>query len=367
MATTPNAYESALIGGQWAAPQNLGQAWWNQGKGQSEWTDMPPSSWGTGGAGTGPSGIWQEADPDGIWQEADPEWQRRASQEGSRTPADTPAQGGAPATTNAGANPNPNKYEQGRTYVQMPGWETNKLNDLGHQTTKYDFARAVQTLGIPASQMRGNLQQIADWMKIRGYPNAKVVGDDKVDFGDGFGPVDVITSGGEWWWGSEGGGAGAGGAGGTGSGIGGGGGMGGAADTLFDLLMKRAGQSLELNPNDPIIKGQVDAYNASQQRASRDFMAQQAEKYGANANLTAEARAQAEGVGQKTGAYQATLLGSELAARRAEIENALSGAVGLLTAEQQMALTEELTKIQLAQRAYEFDAELARKIAMGEE
>ena len=92
------------------------------------------------------------------------------------------------------------RYDPGRVYTTMPGWDTGKLNTLTKQTAKYDFARAVQTLGGSAASYRGNLDKIAQFLKTRGYPTARAMGDDKIDFGDGAGPIDVITSGGSWWW-----------------------------------------------------------------------------------------------------------------------------------------------------------------------
>ncbi len=111
----------------------------------------------------------------------------------SPSPSPAPLQTQAPAGASPGTDPN--KYEAGRVYNPMPGFDTTKLNDLTHQSVKYDFARAVQTLGIPSGRLRGNLAPVISWMQARGYPNAKAVGDDKIDFGDGFGPIDVLQGG----------------------------------------------------------------------------------------------------------------------------------------------------------------------------
>jgi hypothetical protein len=137
------------------------------------------------------------------------------------------------------------------------------------------------------------------------------------------------------------------------------------AMALFNTLMERAKQSEVINPNDPIIKAQVDAYNAQGQRAGQNYLAQLAEKQGANANIGAETRASAETVGQQTGSYQATLMQQELTARRQEIEQALSGASGLLTAEQQMSLQKELQQISLAEQEWEFGQTNDRLWAFG--
>lgn len=90
----------------------------------------------------------------------------------------------------------------GRTsYDPIPGFDLGKLNDPSHVTTKYAFGRAVQDLGLaPAS---GNLQAIVDQFNAKGG-SAKVTGDDTIDFGDGYGSIDVIFSVGDpdarWQW-----------------------------------------------------------------------------------------------------------------------------------------------------------------------
>jgi hypothetical protein len=53
-----------------------------------------------------------------------------------------------------------------------------------------------------ASRSAG-LQPIVDTVKQNGYPNAMVTGKDSIDFGDGAGDIDVLTSDGRWWWGPK--------------------------------------------------------------------------------------------------------------------------------------------------------------------
>lgn len=138
------------------------------------------------------------------------------------------------------------------------------------------------------------------------------------------------------------------------------------SNQIFDLLMKRANQSLVQDPNDPIIRNQTDAYNAQNTRESRNYLAGVAERGGPNANVNAETRAASEKVGQLGGQFQAQLMQRELDARRQEIQSALSGAAGFLTQEQQMQLQEEMAALDraqnesqfgrnLGQRAYEYD------------
>jgi hypothetical protein len=92
-----------------------------------------------------------------------------------------------------------------RTYQPMMGFDYVKLNTSAHTTPKYVFARATQDVPLAwdrASRSAG-LQQIVDTVKQNGYPDAKVTGKDTIDFGDGNGDIDVLTSDGVWWWGPK--------------------------------------------------------------------------------------------------------------------------------------------------------------------
>ncbi|MFH0982651.1 MAG: hypothetical protein V2A79_14095, partial [Planctomycetota bacterium] len=95
---------------------------------------------------------------------------------------------------------------------------------------------------------------------------------------------------------------------------------------LYDFLMKRAQQGLDVDPNDPVIKGQVEPYNAQLQRDARTYLSQVAESGNPYANITAETRTAGEQVGQRTASYLGSLMQAELSARRTEIENALTNA-----------------------------------------
>lgn len=113
---------------------------------------------------------------------------------------------------------------------------------------------------------------------------------------------------------------------------------------LMDQLMARAGQSLNLNGSDPIIKNQVDAYRAEQERARRDYLnnaAEQRSPYSTGAQ-DLESRMTAEALGQNVGSFQSTLIGNELTARRNEIQNALTQMGGLLSDADKLALQKEL-------------------------
>jgi hypothetical protein len=92
-----------------------------------------------------------------------------------------------------------------RGYQPMLGFDYVKLNTSSHTTPKYVFARATQEVDLAwdrASRSAG-LQKIVDNVKLNGYANATVIGDDTIDFGDGNGEIDVLTGDGMWWWGPK--------------------------------------------------------------------------------------------------------------------------------------------------------------------
>lgn len=155
----------------------------------------------------------------------------------------------------------------------------------------------------------------------------------------------------------------AGGAGGAGGAAGGfnTGGLGTQAQGLFNLLMKRANMSEVIDPNDPVIKAQTDAYRSEGVNARRDFLAQQAEQAGPYGNLRSEERRSAEQLGKSVGGFQGQVMQQELNRKTAQIEAALSGAQGFLTDQQRMALQNELTRLQLAQQESQFGRNLKQQ------
>lgn len=163
------------------------------------------------------------------------------------------------------------------------------------------------------------------------------------------------------------GGGGSGGSGGGSGGSGGGSGGGGQWNDLYQQLMARSKQGLEVSRFDPVIKSQADAYSANQTREGRKYMAARAESGNpyATGALQGEGRMMAEHVGQATGSFEAELMGREVAARRDEIQNALSQMGGMLTESQRLALQKELGYLnaeiqrqQMAQQQSQFDSQL---------
>ena len=90
----------------------------------------------------------------------------------------------------------------------MEGWDETKWNDPNSQSVKYVAGRILSRYPpTPAG-----LQQA--WQEIKAaFPNASFDGDDAIDFGDGYGPIDVLVGakvgGIRWAWqpGARGGGA----------------------------------------------------------------------------------------------------------------------------------------------------------------
>lgn len=116
-------------------------------------------------------------------------------------------------------------------------------------------------------------------------------------------------------------------------------------DQLFQLLMQRATQGTAVNRNDPNIRAQVDPVVAQQERASRNYLDDVAERAGPLANIQGERRLVAERQGQAAGAFEAEVIGREIAARRDEIAQSLQLYGSLMTADQQMALQRELAQL----------------------
>lgn len=108
-------------------------------------------------------------------------------------------------TTGLGSAASAAKLGASRSYQGMMGFDYVKLNTPSHTTPKYVFARATQDieLGWDRPSRSAGLQQIVDNVKQNGYPEARVIGDDTIDFGDGAGEIDVLTGDGQWWWGPK--------------------------------------------------------------------------------------------------------------------------------------------------------------------
>lgn len=135
------------------------------------------------------------------------------------SPIDSASNGGInPGGTNAGsilpnggvvANPNPASAHitdaaAAPTYANIAGFDPAKIQagvqDGKYSPAFYDFSGFV---GGGGNVSRGNLGDAISYAQQHGFPNAQAVGDDKIDYGDGRGPIDVITSNGSLWFANE--------------------------------------------------------------------------------------------------------------------------------------------------------------------
>lgn len=122
----------------------------------------------------------------------------------------------------------------------------------------------------------------------------------------------------------------------------GGSGSGGDANDLYAFLKQRMHQSLDVSASDPTIRTQANPFRAATERSSRDYLSGLAERGSPTTNLNAEARLASEKAGQAVGSFEAELVGRELEARRAEIQQAIDTSAGLLTADQDRELRRQM-------------------------
>jgi hypothetical protein len=112
---------------------------------------------------------------------------------------------GLAGKTSAGSAVNANvTADEPLVFAPVPGFDTAKINNPLKVNEKYTpalrvFSRGLAALGLDAVTSRGNLQPMVDYVKQRGFANAKTVSDDQIDFGDGHGSIDCITASGTWW------------------------------------------------------------------------------------------------------------------------------------------------------------------------
>jgi hypothetical protein len=118
-----------------------------------------------------------------------------------------------------------------------------------------------------------------------------------------------------------------------------------------------------VNPNDPIIRGQVDAYSAQQDRARRLYLQEAGEAAGPYGNIRGEQRMSAERAGQNVGAFEAELMGRELQSQRDQLTQQLQMYGASLSQQEQQAFQTQIAlldaQIQESQfgRRYGLDVE----------
>lgn len=119
-----------------------------------------------------------------------PDW---TSAIGAMNSAAVAASGAAPVT--ASGAPGQTIYHPEAAQGGVFGFDTGKLNDPNYLDAKYTPAAKTFSAGMAAGVQisRGNLDAMVQFAQAHGM-NARAVGDDKIDFGDGEGPVDVLAN-----------------------------------------------------------------------------------------------------------------------------------------------------------------------------
>ena len=88
------------------------------------------------------------------------------------------------------------------TYGNVPGFDFEKLSGTRPYDSPQKYSDAVRNfsefLGGGGQLARNNLGGAVDFAKSKGF-NASAVGDDKIDYGDGRGAIDVVRSDGQLW------------------------------------------------------------------------------------------------------------------------------------------------------------------------
>lgn len=112
---------------------------------------------------------------------------------------------------------------------------------------------------------------------------------------------------------------------------------------LYDELTTRSRQSLNVDANDPGIKSQIDAASVAGQRSLLNNEKEAAARGGAYATgaVDANARMGREALGENLQGLTATAIGNEITARRAEIQSALEGRLGVLSLDEQVKLKQQ--------------------------
>jgi hypothetical protein len=127
----------------------------------------------------------------------------------------------------------------------------------------------------------------------------------------------------------------------------------GTQDVVRNSYLQQATQGTAVDRSDPNFRQQADPFNAAQERARRQYISEQAERMSAqglgnSGAMQQEARVASERAGQASGLFESQLVQQELQTRRQEIQQALSGLGGMISADQQMALQKQLAELDAA-------------------
>jgi hypothetical protein len=117
-------------------------------------------------------------------------------------PTTNPADPTADPTKEPSAAPTWNPGKNAGQKVTIIGFDRDKLEDPKSGSdpgSKYSPAAKAFYNGLKqdVGLSRGGLDNMVNYLRANGFKDAKMVGDDKIDFGDGMGPIDVIRSDGQ--------------------------------------------------------------------------------------------------------------------------------------------------------------------------
>jgi hypothetical protein len=81
-------------------------------------------------------------------------------------------------------------------YAPIQGFDFAKITDVAHVNGKYTealraFSQALYAGNLPP--VSSSLASIVSYAQANGFPEAKTIGKDVINFGDGYGDVDVIV------------------------------------------------------------------------------------------------------------------------------------------------------------------------------
>lgn len=262
--------------------------------------------------------------------------------------------GPAPTTPPA---PGPTDPTAGPVGAPLPGWDPNKWNDQTHTTAKYVIGRILSKYPHTPE----GLQQAKAEIEATGL--ARLVGDDTLQLlqGEGAGhTVDVMQGakqGGQaWqWMDLQGGGAAGAGAAGPGQGSG----QGGPTDPLQQALREQLlklmqGGNSPVDMNDPAVAAQSNAYRNSRERSARqerETMAERAAFTGLNSGgqgsgaFDSSLQGIAEQSGQDIAGNDARLMGTEVAAKRQQLSQALDLANAIGARQEAAQLSRDLADL----------------------
>jgi hypothetical protein len=274
----------------------------------------------------------------------------------------------APANYDGYAQPS---YQAAHAGGVLPGWDATKWGDTSHQSPKYVVGRILSQ--FPATT-QGITAAVAEIQKA--YPGSTWNGKDTVTI-PGVGPVDILqgaSQGGQaWQWGNLLDAAG------TSTGFAGGGtGSGTVAGTvtpdtgdiaasLSPDVLAQLQQLLTMDPDnisitDSDLAPMSAAHDAALQRGRRLQQAGAAERASETGTLgtggfDADVNRSYQEMGNQQAGFDAQLMNQKATERRAQLMQALQIGGGLMDADMERALREELTGLDNQLRRYSIDTQ----------